>query len=139
LKLINRGADPNVECDDRDENGGYLKWTPLIVVSFKGSLEIARALLEYGANVNRSDRRGRSPVHTISRCSYDDLLQLLFDHGANHNISDYRDETALHQPSFDGGPGVVRLLLDKGLDVNARSKWGWNPLQNEPDLIFSEG
>ena len=138
LKLINRGANPNAECDDRDENGGYMRWTPLLVASFKGRLEVARVLLENGANADHLDRCGRSPVHTVSRCSYDDLLRLLLDHGANPNVSDYRDETALHQASFNGGPGVVRLLLDKGLDVNARSKWGWDPL-HQGDHIISEG
>ena len=137
--LINRGANPNAECEGQDKNGGSLKLTPLLVASFTGRLEVARVLLEHGANVNHSDVVGRSPVHNASRYSYDDLVRLLLDHGANPNASDYKNETALHQASFDGGPALVRLLLDYGSDVNARSKWGWDPLHNSLDHIFSEG
>jgi len=137
--LIHCGANPNAECNDWDEDSNEVERTPLHATASNGKLEVARVLLEYGANVNHPDSGGRSALHIASRCSSDDFVRLLLDHGADPSALDGSNETALHHASFDGGPGVVRLLLDHGLDVNARSKSGWNPFHDGPDDIESEG
>ena len=137
--LIDRGANVNGECDNRDETGVSQTWTPLHVASSQGRLEVARLLLEHGANVNHPDEYGRTLLFTASRYSYEDLARLLLDYGANPYALAVGNQTALHEASFRVAPGVVRLLLDHGLDVNARSTLGLNPLHLIWEYSYSEG
>jgi len=125
--LIDRRANPNVQCNE-DDVSGSVKWTPLLVASKAGSLEIVRVLLEHGADANFQDGRGTSPLHIASHHPSNDLARLLLDHGANHDAADTSEKTALHEASFYGRTAVVVTLLERGADVEARSKLGWTPL-----------
>lgn len=131
--LISRGANPDVVCDDRDDKGNNIMWTPLLVASKKGKLEAVRALLETQdsknrADVNHQDNFGKSPLHLASRHHSTDLAQLLLDHGATLDARDARDRNALHEASYLGQVMVVGLLLERGAKVDARNKWGSTPL-----------
>ena len=127
--LIDRGADLNTVCDDMDNDDFDAKFTPLSVASKNERFEVARVLLEQGADANYRDNRGRSVLHFASRHRSDDLARLLLDHGANLNASDTWGETALHGASSEGSISVVTLLLKYGANVDARSKPGRTPLQ----------
>ena len=124
--LIDRQAELNAECDDKDDD--VVKWTPLSVALKEGRLEISRILLEHGADSNYQDNFGRSPLHIASRHPSDDLVRLLLDHGVNPNASDHRGRTALHEASSKGQITVIKLLLARGAKVDARSMPGWTPL-----------
>jgi ankyrin repeat protein len=131
--LIDRGADPNTECDDWNDNYQVVKWTPLHVALRKGRMEIARVLLEHGADVNYQDKFGKSSLHLASRHRSNDLARLLLDHGANLNALDTWGETALHSASSYGKVEVVTLLLEYGANVDARSNPGRAPLHCAAD------
>jgi len=90
-------------------------------------------------DVDHPDNFERTPLHTASRCSQDDLVRFLLDHGADPSASYDQNETALHHASHGGGPGVVRLLLDHGSDMNVRGKLGWDPLSNTAGGRYSDG
>ena len=58
-----------------------------------GALEVARVLLEHGANVQAEDNRGRTPLQVVSEYDYRDdskvtrksklmMTKLLVEHGA---------------------------------------------------------
>lgn len=133
LSLISRGADPNIVCDDWDENGNDVKWTPLLVASKNGELEVASALLKSRfpkkrAEVNHRDNFGKSALHLASRHHSDELALLLLKHGATLDARDDRGRNALHEASDFGRVKVVGLLLRRGAKVDARSKWGSTPL-----------
>ena len=46
---VNHSADLNMKCRDTDEQQS-VKWTPLLVASRNGRLEISRVLLKHGAD-----------------------------------------------------------------------------------------
>ena len=125
--LIDHGADPNAECDDKD-GWRKVKWTALYVASKNGRLDIARTLVEHGADMNHQDNFGRSPLHIASRNQSTDLARLLLDHGANPNASDTWGVTALHEASTQGQTTLVMSLLEYGANVDARDKQGSTPL-----------
>jgi len=129
--LLDRGANLNAVCDDYQDGFDGVELTPLHVASLHGKLEVARVLLEYGANVNNLDKLGRSPLHIAAA---DNPV-----HGADPYASNEGNETALHHPSSGGYPGVIKLLIDHGSDVNARSRWRWNPLPRLKSHVDSEG
>ena len=37
-------------------------WSPLLIASFKGHLEVVKSLIEAGANINQANKVGTIPV-----------------------------------------------------------------------------
>ncbi|HCR38575.1 MAG TPA: hypothetical protein DIV80_03745 [Synergistaceae bacterium] len=48
-------------------------------------LDIARTLIEAGADVNAKDIQGWTPLHEAAEAGRTDIVQLLLDHGADVN------------------------------------------------------
>jgi ankyrin repeat protein len=121
--FLNYGA----EVNSRDENA-------LHDASLRGSLEVARALLDHGAYVNAKDNRGRTPLHRVFGAGgYSDdvrfgIAQLLVERGADVNTSDKCEETPLHLAPYSPKLNLVRMLVDHGANVNAKNSHGQTPL-----------
>ena len=128
--LIGHGADLNSECDDWDDyqGGCDVNWTPLLVASKEGSLEVTTVLLDHGSHVNFQDKWGRSPLQIASRHPSNDLTQLLLNYGANLTTSDTLGNTPLHGGAFEGHVAVVTLLLEYGANVDVCCESGCTPL-----------
>jgi len=75
-------------------------WTPLHLAAFFGHTEIARSLLDRGADINARSRSTRFA----------------------------RENTALHAAAANRQTKVAELLLERGADVNARDGHGYTPL-----------
>ena len=96
----------------------------------KGSIRVARLLLEHGVDVNAEDKDRDTPLHSASYSGNLEIAQILLHHGANANVKNDRGETPLHQVSQGGygsqtdGVGIAKLLLDRGVDVNSRDENG---------------
>jgi len=138
--LIDHGADPNAECDEWEDRGFDVKFTPLLVASKRDKLKVATVLLEQGAVPNSQDNFGRSPLHLVSRYPSNDLARLLLNHGANPKASDNWGDTALHGAASEGSIAVATLLLESGANVNAQSTSGETPLhcaafEGHPEVI----
>jgi len=120
--------------EDVNAKGG-LYGTPLHAASFKGRLDAARLLLDYGADVN-STKGGEIPLRLAYKCQHFEVMKLLLSRGAT---VDLRDEdyigTVLHRASWDGEAEAVELLLQHGADVHARSPVNLTPL----DLADANG
>ena len=92
-------------------------WTPLHLASHCGRPEVARLLLDYGANPKAEDNLLRTPLHHVARGHYESqddgvrVSQLLLDCGADINAQDINRETPLHLASSSGKPEIVWLLL----------------------------
>ena len=69
--LIEHGADVNARSSDLS--------TPLHTAARCGRIEVVRLLLEYGANVDAEDRRGKNPFQ-VARDP--DIIKLLSEHDA---------------------------------------------------------
>lgn len=73
--LVKAGGDVNA-C------GGVTRATPLHMAARRGHLEIARALLACGANVEARDSRGVTPVQRAITCRRHEVAGLLVERGA---------------------------------------------------------
>lgn len=61
-------------------------YTPLHIAAKKNQMEIARVLLQYGAETNILTKQGVTPLHLASQEGHADLAALLISKGAQINI-----------------------------------------------------
>jgi ankyrin repeat protein len=112
--LLGLGAAPDRPWEGR---------TALHEAARRCDVEIARLLLSRGANVNKRNRWGGTPLHEAA-CP--EVAELLIQHGAEINARDDDGKTPLHRLVYS--PALVALLLRAGADPNARNKYGETPL-----------
>ena len=87
--MIELFRDVNVK-DDSD-------WTPLIIASSAGHLDIVRMLVERGASVNEVTAEGRSALLYAASKGRDSIVQFLLEKGADVNKADKLGATPLHR------------------------------------------
>ena len=123
IQLIRKGGEQATKPDD-DEN------PPLYTASQNGQLDIVRALLDQGADVNETSSIGsrRSALHVASLAGKIEVAILLIERGAQVNLRSRGGSVPLHLASVTGNLAVARLLLDHGASVNASTRHGWTAL-----------
>jgi quinoprotein dehydrogenase-associated probable ABC transporter substrate-binding protein len=93
-----------------------------------GSVDRAAFLLSKGANPNKPDDQGETPLNNSVLAQNPDLVKLLIDHGAKVNARDANGMTALLQAiNLDDVP-TIKVLAAKGADLNAATSDGATPL-----------
>lgn len=124
-----------------------LKREPVFYAAMGGREEIARLLIEKGADVNArgpefsegnfivylgssawAKNIGETPLHTASKRGFVEFVRILLDKGAKTTAKDNNGDTPLHVAAKKGERKVVKLLLDRNADVNATSRYGGTPL-----------
>jgi ankyrin repeat protein len=133
---LSRGFDMSTSCDYSCKHGAYVGTqdnltdhpTPLHLASYKGELEAARLLLQWGADVD-VQINGQTPLHHASLGGYCEIMKLLLDHGADVMARDNEHSTALHLAAFEGRVCATRLLLEHGSKVHVQKNKGETPFQ----------
>jgi len=87
-----------------------------------GAHDIARFLIEKGADVDSRDNLGETPIFVTENI---EMLKLLIAQGADVNAREY--EMNMTPIYFKGGE-LLRILVEAGADVRARSEKGNTPL-----------
>ncbi|WP_337173297.1 ankyrin repeat domain-containing protein [Paludisphaera sp.] len=106
-------ADPTI---DVSANSGLSYSYPfLMVATFFGRLEMARFLIDRGADVHATDDDVRYTALGVAALDgRADIAALLLDHGADPSHVDWTDFTPLARASEGGHADVVRLLVERG-------------------------
>jgi len=104
--------------------------TPLLVASREGHSQVARVLLEHGADVESRNESGPdwSPLERATKNGHVEVIKVLLEHGADVRTLDTNGETPLHLALAYGQPAAARVLLEHSADVNAKSPRGRTPL-----------
>jgi len=89
---------------------------------------LARLMFERGAELERSDHWGRTPLLVAVEDGAMRVLEALLEMGADPFVHDEQDRSALHLAAEESHAEVLRLLLRLGLDVNHAEKYGETPL-----------
>ena len=91
--------------------------------------EVARLLIERGADVNARDRDGVSVLSTAALLGQTEIATLLIDRGADlREDVDRRGLGPLHMAASRGHAEVVSLLLARGAPLEGRQPEGVTPL-----------
>jgi ankyrin repeat protein len=95
----------------------------------RGDTAIVAWLAERGADVNRRDQFGATPLHDAAAGGNAAMLRVLLDHGAQIDAvtSDSRT-TALYEAAAMGRTDAVTVLLERGADPNLLEKSGHRAL-----------
>ncbi len=109
------------------DQAGY---TPLHYAAYFGHTELARYLLEIGADVAAisMDPLRNQPLHAAAGSGYPEISRLLLDAGADVNAEQTGQWTPLHAAAQKGHLDIVTLLLERGARPDGRSASGSTPL-----------
>ena len=69
--------------------------SPLITAAMFGKTEVARALIEAGADVNLQNNEGSTPLHTAAFLCRTEIVRMLLDHGADKTLRNVYGSTPL--------------------------------------------
>ncbi len=132
--LLDHGAD----VDIRDQPG----WTPLMWASYLGAAEIARLLVQSGADVRAKSvlqedgvfSPGTTPLMLASARGHLEVVELLLESGSDVCAADAYGNTALiyagsagmgiEQPKSDDRLEIAKLLLSAGANINHPNQKG---------------
>lgn len=108
-----------------DARGGYSKQTALAFNTCPD--ELARWLIEQGADSAAQDNYGETPLHARAGSSRGQI-GILLELGADIHATDSRGDTPLHKAARAGNIGAARLLLEHGARVEALNAHNLTPL-----------
>lgn len=102
--LLDAGADVNVASKES------MKVSPLASASAAGQLEIARVLIEHGANVNARASGDFTPLHESAASGRIEFAKLLLENGADVNARTTEGKTPLDYAREHNRTEMVELL-----------------------------
>ena len=106
----------------------------------KGHTEVARLLIEHGADIHVEVGRSGTPLH-VAACECDlGLVELLLARGATPDDKDENGSTPLHWAARYGSIEIAQRLIAHHADINARNYAQTTPLhcavpQDHVDMV----
>jgi Ankyrin repeats (3 copies)/Ankyrin repeats (many copies) len=101
---------------------------PLHFAASNDDLDVARLLLEAGADVKSKNKDGDTPIHYASSYGHVEVAAMLLAAGADVKAKKEFGDTPLHFAAHEGHLAVARLLIEEGGEVNASDEAGGTPL-----------
>uniref|UniRef100_UPI0037E80BD4 B-cell lymphoma 3 protein homolog isoform X2 n=1 Tax=Semicossyphus pulcher TaxID=241346 RepID=UPI0037E80BD4 len=96
--------------------------SPLHLAVLRGHKDLARLLLNVGADINAMDiKSGQSPLMHAVESNNADMVHFLIERGCDVNSQSYSGNTALHSACGRGQVDTVRLLLKSGADSSLKN------------------
>ena len=149
--LLGRGVDPNAtfaaesEADAPPITG---KITALIFASWAGHTEIAKVLLEAGAEPGLGSLNGKTPLAAAAGKGHAGIVEALLEAGADPSASTERAGPPLGFAVHGGDRESIKLLIEAGSDPNYRvsdqdfTLLSYTAVEDEPqltELLLQEG
>ena len=116
--LIDFGANPDVQTNERAETGGFMRdaWTsgetPLHRAAAFANAQVIECLLGAGADKSAQDAQGNTPISWASWHLRPGKILALLAHGA-HRIHPLHEERMISDHGFGYGGGIMSGLVGK--------------------------
>ncbi len=124
---------PKTQLNVRNAHGE----SPLMLVSLKGHLQLAKLLVSRQADINHP---GWTPLHYAATGGHVEIIQLLLDESAYIDAESPNGSTPLMMAARYGNAKAVQLLLNEGADVEVKNQLGLTALDfaiqgKRPDAV----
>jgi ankyrin repeat protein len=111
--------------------------TPLHLATLHGHSSIVKCLIEYGADLNATNRENLKPFELSCRHNYFEISKLIINHNLENNENDEKiqnqeqnltqfknseNEKLLHIACSEGAHDVVKFILSQGVAINKLDK-----------------
>ena len=87
-------------------------WTPLMYAAFQGQTDIARLLIDRGADINQRAPNLATALMFAARNGHIDIVKLLLDRGADANVVNDQNRTA-HSWALENSNTDIAELLER--------------------------
>lgn len=139
-KLLKAGADKSVldfngltarDHADRQEEYhtrdylGMPEKSEIHKKTLKGQIKEVQKMVETGADINKQDNYGRTPLHLAAAENHTVDIRALVDLGADLNIQDHQGKTPLMYAAANGKRDAAILLVSFQADWNIKDKEGY--------------
>lgn len=132
---LDKGADPNAAEDGTGRTALY--YAASLDMSNFSRGRMVDALLAKGADPNRGDKDGFTPLHVAVRRAGWDTMDTLLEKGANINARAGNGSTPLHLAAAvalgNGKTETMQRLIDRGANSLMRDNDGKTPLDCSRD------
>jgi ankyrin repeat protein len=113
--------------------------TPVGAAVAAGSTNVARVLLNDGADPNREGGQATTPLEDASLKGFHPIVELLLEHSARINeVNAASGTTALYAAASFGKADVVKLLLERGAEPNLCGRGRKTPYQAAVENGYNE-
>ena len=102
--------------------------TPLHCAALGGDADVARALIEAGAELEAANLELDRPLHLAASVGNMEVLQVILDHGGDLYSRGCQDNTALHLAAQSAQVEVMEELVRRGLKIDNVNKAGEHPI-----------
>lgn len=144
-KLIDKGAyidPPSTSLSSTLTSDDYLDFTgamsPLITAIYYNHQDIAKLLIEKGADLNTVIHSSYTPLITAIHKNDLKTMVLLLRNGANPEIADARFMTPLAHALYKDNIKAAELLIKNGADVNSGTDINFDTLKPDKALFSKE-
>ncbi len=123
---LNRVTDSDPPFENLKRRGQV----PLYFAAYLNSVEIAKLLIEHGANVSVRDNKGRRPIHSAAVQNSLEMAKLLIEHGANVSARNNDGISPMHSAAVQNSVEMAKLLIEHGANVSVRDNKGRRPIHS---------
>ncbi|KAK0043240.1 ankyrin repeat and death domain-containing protein 1A, partial [Biomphalaria pfeifferi] len=98
--------------------------TAVHLAAKNGHIDVLKALLMQGVEVDDRDVEGKTALHLAAEAGHKEAVDLLLDYTANPNSETIKEFTPLHLAAMEGHTEMCKSLVKYGCNTNAQNYQG---------------